>query len=64
MGSKGPRYQIMTEQYQEEIGENKKLHCKCQKMALQCGLHDCYKIDTVWARAQNFKIEKPAAANC
>ena len=30
-GSKGPRYQIMTEQYQEEIGENKKLHCKCQK---------------------------------
>ena len=34
------------------------------KIALQCGLHDCYKIDTVWARAQNFKIEKPAAANC
>lgn len=21
-------------------------------------LYNCYKIDTVWARAQNFKIEK------
>ena len=34
------------------------------RIASRLSLYSYYKINTVWARVQNFKIEKTAVANC